>query len=137
MKKVNTASTLADCFSGDSVVQTLDDLRKKTGWPLRTLQRKIKSCNLFVSYNKNSRFYTLPSFAYFNRHGIWNHSQILFSKFGNLFDTIVHQINKSISGHTGKELSAIMEVKTNDALRILWKKERIRKQKFVGVYVYF
>lgn len=137
MKNVKKDKLLIDYFIKDSIVQTIEDLKKKSGWHTRTLQRKIKVFNLMVSYNKNSRFYTLPSLASFNRYGIWNYDQILFSQYGNLFDTILKQIDNSTNGYTGKELSAIIEVKADDALRILWKKERIRKQKFIGVHVYF
>jgi hypothetical protein len=136
--KINeTVNALIACFTEDFPVQTFDDLKIKSGCQTRTLQRKIKSCNLLVSYNQNARFYTVTNFCHFNHHGIWNYGQILFSKYGNLFETIIAVIDKSIGGYTSKELCGIIKVKTDDALRVLWLKERIRRQKSGSAHVYF
>jgi len=137
MKINETVNTLIDYFTGDFPVQTFDDLKIKSGCQSRTLQRKIKSCNLLASYNQNARFYTATNFCHFNHHGIWNYGQILFSKYGNLFETIIALIDKSIGGYTSKELSIIIEVKADDALRVLWLKERVRRQKPGSTNVYF
>ena len=137
MKIYKEAKSLTDYFIEGFQVLTFDDLMEKSGCKPRTLQRKIKSGNLLVSYNQNSKFYTTPSLAHFNHKGIWNYNQILFSKHGNLFETIIVLIDNSVNGYTGKELFGIIEVKADDALRILWLKERIRKQKTGGANVYF
>jgi len=137
MKNYKEAKSLTDYFIEGFQVLTFDDLMEKSGCKSRTLQRKIKSGNLLVSYNQNSKFYTTPSLAHFNHNGIWNYNQILFSKHGNLFETIIILIDNSVNGYTGKELSGIIEVKADDALRILWLKERVRKQKTGSTNVYF
>jgi hypothetical protein len=118
-------------------VLTIEDLKTKSGCHPRTLQRKIKSSHLLVSYNQNAKFYTTSNFAHFNHYGIWNYKQILFSKHGNLFETIIALINKCLSGYTAKELSVIIEVKADDALRILWLKQRINRQKSGSQNVYY
>lgn len=137
MKTNERVEVLITCFTGDSPVQTLDDLGIKSGCQHRTLQRIIKSCNLITSYNQNARFYTAPSLCHFNADGIWNFKQILFSKYGNLFETITALIDKSMAGYTGRELSLIILVKADDALHVMWLKERVRRQKTGGSQVYF
>ena len=137
MKIYKEAKSLTDYFIEGFQVLTFNDLEEKSGFKSRTLQRKIKSCNLLVSYNQNSKFYTTSKIARFNHNGVWNYKQILFSKHGNLFETIIILIDNSINGYSGKELSGIIEVKADDALRILWHKGKISKQKVGGIIVYF
>jgi len=137
MKNHTAVNTLIIYFIEDFPVQTFDELKIKSGCQSRTLQRKIKSSNLLASYNKNARFYTVPNLCHFNHYGIWNFEQILFSKYGNLFETIIALIDKSLKGYTSKELSIIIEVKADDALRMLWLKERVRRQKTGSSNVYF
>jgi hypothetical protein len=137
MKTNERVDVLIGYFTGDSPVQTIDDLRIKSGCQHRTLQRTIKSCNLITSYNQNARFYTAPSLCHFNPDGIWNFKQILFSKYGNLFETITALIDKSLSGYTSRELSIIIMVKADDALHVMWLKERVRRQKTGGSHVYY
>jgi len=137
MKNDTAVNTLIIYFIEDFPVQTFDELKIKSGCQSRTLQRKIKSSNLLTSYNKNARFYTVPNLCHFNHYGIWNFEQILFSKYGNLFETIIALIDKSLEGYTSKELSIIIEVKADDALRMLWLKERVRRQKTGSSNVYF
>jgi len=137
MKTDERVEVLIGFFTEDAPVQTIDDLRIKSGCQHRTLQRLIKSCNLITSYNQNARFYTAPSFCQFNPDGIWNFNQILFSKYGNLFETITGLIDKSLSGYTSRELSLIIMVKADDALHVMWLKDRVRRQKTGGSHVYF
>jgi len=137
MIKTEISKSLIDCFLDDFPVLTFEALKTKSGCESRTLQRKIKLCNLLVSYNKNAKFYTTSSMAHFNEYGIWNYKQILFSKYGNLFETIIKLIDNSINGYSANELSVIIEVKSDDALRILWQKQRICRQKTGSNNVYF
>lgn len=137
MKTNERVDVLIGYFTGDTPVQTIDDLRIKSGCQHRTLQRLIKSCNLITSYNQNARFYTAPSLCHFNQDGIWNFKQTLFSKYGNLFETITALIDKSMAGYTSRELSIIIMVKADDALHVMWLKERVRRQKTGGSHVYF
>lgn len=137
MKTNERVEVLIGYFTGDTPVQTIDDLRIKSGCQHRTLQRLIKSCNLITSYNQNARFYTAPSLCQFNPDGIWNFKQILFSTYGNLFETITALIDKSLSGYTSRELSIIIMVKADDALHVMWLKDRVRRQKTGGSHVYF
>ena len=137
MKSNERVDVLTTYFTDDLPVQTIDDLKIKSGYQHRTLQRIIKASDLVTSYNQNAKFYTAPGLCHFNHDGIWNFNQILFSKYGNLFETITSQIDKSMAGYTSKELSIIIMVKADDALHVMWLKERIRRQKIESSNVYF
>ena len=137
LKNIEAPKPLINYFIERSPVLTIEDLKTKSGCHPRTLQRKIKSSHLLVSYNQNAKFYTTSNFAHFNHQGIWNYKQILFSKHGNLFETIIVLIDTSLNGYTAKELSTIIEVKADDALRILWLKHRLNRQKCGSQNVYF
>ncbi len=137
MKTIQIGNILRNSFKEDKPVQTYLDLEIKSGCKGRTLQRKIKLCNLLASYNKNSKFYTLPKLAKFNNYGIWSYRHILFSRHGNLYRTLIYIVDQSKCGYTGKELSVIVQVKTDDALRVLWQQERLQRQKHNSHYVYY
>ena len=137
MKINERVDILIACFTEDVPVQTIDDLMINSGIQRRTPQRIIKSSDLITSYNQNARFYTTPSFCHFNHDGIWNLKQILFSKYGNLFETITALIDKSMAGYTSRELSVIILVKAGDALHVMWLKERVHRQKTGSSHVYF
>lgn len=137
MKINERVDILIACFTEDVPVQTIDDLMINSGIQRRTLQRIIKSSDLITSYNQNARFYTTPSFCHFNHDGIWNLKQILFSKYGNLFETITALIDKSMAGYTSRELSVVIMVKADDALHVMWLKERVHRQKTGSSHVYF
>ena len=136
--KINErVDNLVTCFTEDVPVQTIDNLKIKLNCQLRTLQRIIKSSNLITSYNQNARFYTTPSLCHFNLDGIWKINQILFSKYGNLYETITALIDKSIAGYTSRELSIIIMVKADDALHVMWLKERVYRQKSGSSHIYY
>ncbi|MCK5536174.1 MAG: hypothetical protein KAI79_05060 [Bacteroidales bacterium] len=137
MKKNNITKDLRVSFKKDCPIQTYSDLKTEFGYQDRTLQRKIKICNLLASYNMNSKFYTLPELAKFNNYGIWSYKRILFSRYGNLYQTLIILINQSKSGFTSKELSLIVQVKTDDALRVLCEQKRLQRQKHKSNFVYY
>ncbi|MEA3448069.1 MAG: hypothetical protein U9Q98_06420 [Bacteroidota bacterium] len=128
---------LKTSFLKGKLIQTYSDLETISGCEGRTLQRKIKKCKLLASYNKNSKFYTLPELVVFNDFGIWQYHGVLFSKQGNLYQTIVYLIDQSTSGYTSGELGQIVEVKTDDALRILTNQKRLQREKNGSYYVYY
>ncbi len=124
-------------FQEGSLIQTYADLETISGCTGRTLQRKIKKSKLLASYNKNSKFYTLPTLAGFNDFGIWQYHGVLFSRQGNLYQTLVYLVDQSTSGYTSGELVQIAQVKTDDALRVLTNQKRLQREKHFSHYVYY
>jgi len=137
MKKDISVNKLITSFHEGSMIQTYADLETISGCKGRTLQRKIKKCKLLASYNKNSKFYTLPGLAVFNDFGIWQYHGVLFSQQGNLYQTLVYLVDQSTNGYTNGELVQIVHVKTDDALRVLTNQKRLQREKFSSYYVYY
>jgi hypothetical protein len=130
-------SLLVKSFNEKQPIQTIDKMLIICGCSERTIRRKIKANNIICCYNKNSLFYTLPSLAKFNQYGIWHHSKASFSRWGNLFETIVQLIDQSDKGFTSGELKSILKLRIYDALRILCQKNRIYKAEIKAQNVYF
>ena len=137
MKTDIAVKKLITSLKEERLIQTYTDLETISGCTGRTLQRKIKKCKLLASYNKNSKFYTLPTLAVFNDFGIWQYHEILFSQQGNLYQTLVYLVDQSKSGYTSGELLQIVQVKTDDALRVLTNQKRLQREKHYSYYVYY
>ncbi len=137
MKNDITVNKLITSFHQDRMIQTFADLETISGCKGRTLQRKIRKSKLLASYNKNSKFYTLPTLALFNEYGIWQYQGVLFSQHGDLYQTLVSLVDQSRSGYTSSELMQVVHVKTDDALRVLVKQKRLQRQKDSIYYVYY
>jgi len=45
-----------------------------------TVFRKLKPLDYLTSYSHRSRYYTLREIARFDDHGLWSHSDVLFSR---------------------------------------------------------
>lgn len=137
MKTDIAVKNLITSFKEGRLIQTYTDLETISGCKGRTLQRKIKKGRLLASYNKNSKFYTLPTLAGFNDFGIWQYHGVLFSRQGNLYQTLVYLADQSTSGYTSGELVQIVQVKTDDALRVLTNQKRLQREKQYSYYVYY
>lgn len=137
MKNDPAVKNLIASFYHDKMIQTFSDLETISGCKGRTLQRKIKKSKLLASYNKNSKFYTLPSLALFNEYGIWQYQGVLFSQHGDMFQTLVCLVDQSTSGYTSGELMPLVHVKTDDALRVLVNQKRLQRHKDSICYVYY
>ena len=137
MSYKNNTSSLIKSFSEKQPIQSIEKMLDTCGCSLRTIRRKIKGNGLICSYNKNSIFYTVPAFVKFDQYGIWHHNQASFSKWGNLFQTIVHLTNQSKMGFTSGELKSIIKIRVYDPLRILCQKNRIIKVAIQSHSIYF
>jgi len=118
-------------------VLTLNQVSKTRDCSIRTVQRQFAALAVLRSYNKNSRYYTLPDIPEFNAHGIWCHRDILFSKYGNLRKTMKHLILVSEYGLSGNEIGDIVNLLPRSFMHHFREMEGIFREKYRGVYVYF
>lgn len=137
MPLLNNSLSLLNSFTEKQPTQTIDNMLDICGCSLRTIRRKIKVTGLMCSYNKNSTFYTVPNLTKFNRYGIWHHDTASFSKWGNLYKTIVQIIDRSEMGFTSGELKSVLKIRVYDPLRILYQKNQIEKIEIQSQNVYF
>ena len=116
---------------------TLGQVSKTHGCSIRTVQRQFVELAVLRSYNKNSRYYTLPAIPKFNVHGIWPYRGILFSKYGNLRQTVKHIILASEDGLSGNEIGDIVNLVPRSFMHHFREMEGIFREKHGGVYIYF
>lgn len=129
--------SIINSFTADNKVNTFKELHNISTCSEATLRRRIKQIGMLVSYNFNSKFYTLSSMASFNEHGIWDYQGILFSVLGSLTKTVKKLIDNSKFGYTPTELSSILHVRVNDLLRVQTDKHYFKRKKVGREYVYY
>ena len=118
-------------------VLTLSQVSKTHDCSIRTVQRQFAELAVLRSYNKNSRYYTLPEIPKFNVHGIWCCRDILFSKYGDLRQTVKHMILASEDGLSGNEIGNIVNLLPRSFMHHFRELEDIFREKHGGVYIYF
>jgi hypothetical protein len=118
-------------------VLTLNQISETWECSIRTVQRRLAALSIIRSYNKNSRYYTLPDIAEFNIHGIWSYQDILFSKYGNLRKTVRHLIFDSECGLSGNEIGDIVKLLPRSFMHHFQEMNGVFREKHDGIYVYF
>lgn len=118
-------------------VFTVQDLCTFLACSIPSARVKIKQWKSFTSYNQNGRFYTLPSVPRFDKNGIWQYQNIYFSRHGNLRKTVVYLVQKSGTGLSGEELSALLGLSYRSFMHHFKSVQGIRREKSQGVFVYF
>ncbi len=118
-------------------VLTLNQVSKTHGCSIRTAQRQFAELAVLRSYNKNSRYYTLPEIPKFNVHGIWSYRNIFFSKYGDLRQTVKHMILASEDGLSGNEIGDIVNLLPRSFMHHFRDVEGVFREKHGGLYIYF
>jgi hypothetical protein len=138
MPKINE-KRLKDVFRflEDIKVFTLDKLVSLLSCSTPTARLKLKQWKAYTSYNKNSRYYAMPTVARFDENGLWHYENIFFSKYGNLRNTVIHLINNSSSGLSGKEIGDLVRLPVRSFLHHFRNIAGIQRKKKEGVYIYF
>ena len=102
-----------------------------------TVRKRLKTWSTFTSYNMNGRFYTLADIPIFNEYGIWMYKDILFSKHGNLKETVIQLINRSEMGLQAREISEIVGIPHQSFLSHFRNSINIRREKIKDKFIYF
>ncbi|MCP4393653.1 MAG: hypothetical protein GY804_05225 [Alphaproteobacteria bacterium] len=118
-------------------ILSLSEVAEKYDYSIRTIQRKFAALSVLKSYNKNSRYFTLPEIPEFNQHGIWFHEDIYFSKHGDLRSTVQNLICTSESGLNGNEIGEIVNLLPRSFMHHFRNIEGIFRDKYDGVFIYF
>jgi hypothetical protein len=118
-------------------VFTLDKLVSSLSCSTPTARLKLKQWKAYTSYNKNSRYYTMPTVPRFDENGLWHYENISFSKYGNLRNTVIHLINNSASGLSGSKVGDLVRLAPRSFLHHFRNVAGIHREKRQGVYIYF
>ena len=116
---------------------TIDQLASSLNCSIPSARLKLKQWNSYTSYNRNGRFYTLPSIPSFDEHGLWQCHGSYFSRHGNLKKTIIRVVHDSSSGLTGKELGVLLDLSPQSFLHHFRTVPGMYREKHGGVYIYF
>ena len=119
-------------------ILTIEQLVSLLQFSLITARRRLKKWKCYTSFNKNGRYYTLPDIPEFDKNGIWKYQTILFSKYGNLKQTVIHIIEQSKTGLSAREISKIVDLPSNSSFfSQLQNLTGIRREKYQGRFIYF
>jgi len=116
-------------------IEQLVDLLKSS---VMTARRRLRRWEALTSFNQNGRYYTLPKIPQFDHNGIWKYQRILFSKYGNLKQTILELVRRSEAGLSAREVAQIVEIPSNSSIfSQLHRASGVRREKQEGHFVYF
>ena len=118
-------------------VLTITELSKILVCSIITVRRRLKEWRAYTSYNKNGRYYTLPSIPKFNKKGIWTYKDIFFSRYGTLKNTIIVLAAKAKQGLTHSELEEIIWMNPKCFMSRFKEVPGLRKEKYKNQIVYF
>jgi hypothetical protein len=103
-----------------------------------TARRRLKKWKVYTSINKNGRYYTLPRVPVFDDNGLWQYQTILFSKHGNLKQTIIQIIRQASTGLSAADIAKMVALSASSSLFAQIKNAAgIRREKHCGRFIYF
>ena len=118
-------------------VQTLTELSQILQCSLITVRRRLKEWDACTSYNKNGRYYTLPSIPRFNKNGIWRYLDIYFSRYGTLKNTVIALAAKSKKGLNHSELQEILGLNPKCFMARFKELLGVKKERYKNHIIYF
>lgn len=116
---------------------TIEQLVRLLKCSVITVRRRLKKWKTYTSINKNGRYYTLPKIPVFDEKGLWKYQTVLFSKHGNLKQTIVELIKDSETGLSAVEIAGIVNLAPNSSfLSQIKNVSGVRREKYHGRFIY-
>ena len=130
-------SRLLEFFSTKKIA-TIEDLKQSLGTAVSmTVFRKLRTLDYLSSCSHRGKYYTLHKIAQFDENGLWFYDAILFSIYGSFQETVKHFVESSEHGMSNSELDRLLKFKSGESLLNLYRSNRLYREKFEGVYVYF
>jgi hypothetical protein len=104
---------------------------------IHTARRWLKAQKVHRSYNKNGRYYTLPDVPEFDANGLWRWRAILFSRYGNLTETVIELIRRSEAGLDATEVGERIGLAPRSFLSAFAGHPGLRREKTQGRFIYY
>ena len=102
-----------------------------------TARRRLKKWQSYTSINNNGRYYTLPQIPVFDENGLWKYKTVLFSKHGNLKQTIVALITESEKGLSAAQIAEFVDLVPNSSFLSRFKSvPGVRREKYQDRFIY-
>ena len=121
----------------DNIALRTDELLKIIGCAPRTLYVKLQDYEYISSINQKRNFITLSTTPEYDENGLWEHRGAVFSKWGNVKETIVHLVNSSTMGLTPGQISNLLKTIVTPQLLDCLKEKRTIRVRFGRNQVYF
>jgi hypothetical protein len=118
-------------------VMTVAELALQMRCSPRTVHRRLQDWQAMHSYNKNGRYYALPSVLAFDSHGLWRYRDIGFSRYGNLTETLIGLVCHSPAGLSAAELGQLLGMEPRSFLWLFRNHPALIREKHQGRFVYF
>ena len=116
---------------------TIEQLVRLLKCSVITARRRLTKWQTYTSINKNGRYYTLPQIPVFDKYGLWKYQTVLFSKHGNLKQTIVAQITGSPKGLSAVEIGQLVDLVPNSSFLSQFKDvPGVKREKHQGRFIY-
>jgi len=114
----------------------IDDLSKQLGYSVISVRLFLKKVGYYRSITCNAKWYTLQYIPTFDSDGLWVHNNIVFSKHGNLNQTIAYFVNKSSHGLTANEIADTVSSSCHVTLNKMMKSNQIYRISAGRKYIY-
>jgi hypothetical protein len=119
-------------------IATIEQLVEWLKCSVITVRRRLKAWRSFTSINQNGRYYTLPEVPVFDPSGLWRYQRVLFSKHGNLKQTLVTMITRSSKGLSAVEIARLVDLAPNSSfISRITHGLGVQREKLQGRFVYF
>ena len=116
---------------------TIEHLVRLLKCSVITARRRLKKWQTYTSINKNGRYYTLPQIPVFDKNGLWKYQTVIFSKHGNLKQTIVALITGSPKGLSAVDIGQLVDLVPNSSFLSQFKDvPGVKREKHQGRYIY-
>jgi len=124
-------------FFREKKILTIDQLSQLLRCSPVTARRRVKQWRALTSYNRNNRYYALPSVPVFDKKGLWHYRGASFSKHGSCKQTVVHLVRLSEKGLSNTELAGVLGENPNSLLAHFKEIPGITKERHGRDVVYF
>ncbi len=104
---------------------------------VRTALARLKQWQAYTSYNCNAKYHALPQIPRFDQNGIWHYEGILFSKHGNLTQTVTHLVCNSDRGLSLQEIGTALGIPTAPVATHIRSITALRRHRVGRKIVYF
>ena len=116
---------------------TIEQLVRLLKCSVITARRRLKKWQTYTSINKNGRYYTLPQIPVFDQNGLWKYQTVIFSKHGNLKQTIVALITISQKGLSAVDIGQLVDLVPNSSFLSQFKDVAgVKREKHQGRFIY-
>lgn len=116
---------------------TIEQLVRLLKYSVITARRRLKKWQTYTSINKNGRYYTLPQIPVFDQNGLWRYQTVIFSKHGNLKQTIIALITGSPKGLSAVDIGQLVDLVPNSSFLSQFKDvPGVKREKHQGRFIY-